>query len=347
MRRPKKKGCVIIFSSRRCKSEVTDTIQAQPRINGFFTKPQSFVAEVPTSVVAPPDIASSVPNPGSLPLSRAGTPGDLTALEFSTKVASDYAKNFLPFEAASNSTVAPQNHFSWDREATELALKRADAWLHPHDNAIAGPPLRECLDLDPLEMAPRALSLRNTRDMLLPDHGSSDSPVDLTNDETHVTSRQSTGRRGLIIKYIFFHQDVRPPYVGTISKGHTRDELARLGRNPFRAAQEELEYDYDSEAEWEEPGEGEDLKSEADDDAESDQDPAELEEFLDDQDVDEASKLKRKMLYSDMQPLSSGLCWENDDGNTTQSISDPMIDPRQFCLEILCGTTAPTLAVMN
>ncbi|KAK4203850.1 putative chromatin assembly complex, subunit p90 [Triangularia verruculosa] len=105
---------------------------------------------------------------------------------------------------------------------------------------------------------------------------------------------------------IKFGEDVRPPYIGTVSdypKGLAG--LRKLAKCPVRKDILPLTYDYDSEAEWQEE-DGEDIEDLDDEDDEDDDE--DMADFLDDaDDVGPA-----RMVFSGaMEPESSGLCWEN------------------------------------
>lgn len=121
-------------------------------------------------------------------------------------------------------------------------------------------------------------------------------------------------------KFLRFAEDVRPPYSGTFTRNPTKTGL-RKGRNPFQRSLPRVNYDYDSEAEWEEGAldeDGEELLSdneEEDEEAESLDD--EMEGFLDDEE-DEAAKGRRGQLAA-LVPLSSGLCWEDEDGRNSRA----------------------------
>lgn len=250
---------------------------------------------------------------------------------------SDYCKTFLPFAPASHSIVAPANRCHWDEDATRLACERANRWLDGPTSPRTQQALAASLDLGPFETAQRGLEIRETK-AIVKDLDTPQDYLDLTLSDAAKIAQKQRLKDSLIMKYIYFSRDVRPPYVGTMSQVRTRHDMIRLGRRPFaKTHDEELDYDYDSEAEWEEPEEGEDLDSENEDDAESEHDAADIDEFLDDKDVDEASRAKRKILYSDMQPLSTGLCWEDAKGKLTQASFEHTIAPRQFRMELLCG----------
>lgn len=147
-------------------------------------------------------------------------------------------------------------------------------------------------------------------------HGRSQQPVDPTTDElpSHPMSElQSVSRR-----HIAFESDVRPAYFGTYTKIDSPRVARQLARNPFTKARTDTDYDYDSELEWEEPEEGEDLLDEDDDEAESQGDVHEMDEFLDDE--DDSLKSKRKVVTGDLVPTHSGLCWEDDSRHLVASV---------------------------
>ncbi|KAI0998124.1 hypothetical protein K3495_g10068 [Podosphaera aphanis] len=109
------------------------------------------------------------------------------------------------------------------------------------------------------------------------------------------------------VKSLKFQEDVRPPYIGTFTSRPICG-TAKLARNPLRRALPNIDYDYDSEAEWYEDEDGEDLKSsDEDEDLDDDED---MNGFLDDEDDDIVSRPSRMELQGDLQPISTGLCWE-------------------------------------
>jgi chromatin assembly factor 1 subunit A len=136
-------------------------------------------------------------------------------------------------------------------------------------------------------------------------NGTSDKPIDLTSDRDPLDLLKQ-----IPMKYLHFPRDVRPPYYGTYTKPHTQHEELKLARNPFSRTLRDCNYDYDSEAEWDEPEEGEDLDSEGDDDLD-DEVEDEFDGFLDD---DEDHQLKRRHISGDLEPISTGLCWQDARG---------------------------------
>lgn len=130
---------------------------------------------------------------------------------------------------------------------------------------------------------------------------SSDAPVDLTG----TTDALAT----IPIKYMFFHQDVRPPYQGTYTRAVSPRRARKIALNPSIRALPDTDYDYDSEAEWQEPEEGDDDLMDEDEKSEDEDGEEEMDDFLD----DEGEVHKRPAVVSEMEPKSSGLCWEGMD----------------------------------
>jgi chromatin assembly factor 1 subunit A len=89
--------------------------------------------------------------------------------------------------------------------------------------------------------------------------------------------------------------------------------MSRLARNPLRRDLPNTDYDYDSEAEWiEDDEDAEELMSEGDNDKEEDDGDEDMDGFLDDENDEAAiSKSKRSVLMGDLEPVSTGLCWED------------------------------------
>jgi len=256
-----------------------------------------------------------------------GTPQPAAALErtpapSSKPAVSDYSKHFLPFELQSHTSLAQSFNIP---NPDDLAY-----WQGAFDDQLRDPTFQEKIDLGLIEPtaavdhmfgsndeAPRGGRQPNLRALVDEIQGTSTLPIDLTQDST---SRQAPmhALQNVSRRYLQFHEDVRPPYFGTYSKIRSPRSTRRLMVNPFSRTRVDTDYDYDSEAEWEEPEEGEDIIGDEDDEAESQGDPDEMDAFLDDE--DDAPKHKRKMITGDLQPTSTGLCWENEQAVIVQSV---------------------------
>ena len=239
-------------------------------------------------------------------------------LNTTTSTVPDYHKHFLPFQLPTNSTLAIDTR----PQTTEQDQDDFDSQLHD-------PSIREKYDLGLVDsyaslerqfakerQTTRGFPSAPVRTLIEQIHGSLQQPIDLTSDNkpgNPMDTLQAVPRR-----YLEFSEDVRPAYFGTYSTAYSPRATRKISRNPYTRARKDTDYDYDSEAEWEEPEEGEDIMDEEDDEADSQGDAGEMDEFLDDE--DDALKNKRKQITGDLVPSSTGLCWENAAGKIMPSI---------------------------
>jgi chromatin assembly factor 1 subunit A len=219
------------------------------------------------------------------------------------KAQSDYDRYFLPFSLPSHAILAPHNRFMED----PAMLAKASARL---DRLVSGTKDTEPVTLGSLKASfftprPRGLKTVPILEIVELVNGSSDQPIDLTSERDPLDLLKQ-----IPMKYLHFPRDVRPPYYGTYTKPHTHDEELKLARNPFSRTLRDCNYDYDSEAEWAEPEEGEDLDSDGDDDLDEEGED-DWDGFLDD---DEDPQVKRRHISGDLEPISTGLCWEDARG---------------------------------
>ena len=312
--------------------------QNQMRLGVFFQKPATPARECDTHggdeapfstargrslSLEPFDAVADQIRRSESPCKRAAPP--VTTKSTPAKPAvSDYRKYFLAFELKSHSTM-PCPLVTADLESEQEAF----------DLELNDPSLREKYDLGLAEsyaslerqfalqrQSARGLPLPNMRRLWERIHGSVEEAIDLTGENLPLNpleALQAASRR-----HIEFSRDVRPAYFGTYTKIRSPGATRRLSRNPFRRTRPDTDYDYDSEAEWDEntpdEGEGEELLDEDDDEAESQADAHEMDEFLDDE--DDAPKNKRKLLTGDLVPSSTGLCWEDESGCILPSIEE-------------------------
>lgn len=165
--------------------------------------------------------------------------------------------------------------------------------------------------------------------------GSRSRVIDLTDSE--VAEDPIKLLRQIPMRYIHFWEDVRPPYIGTSSGTAALDIALKIARNPHARHDESLEYDYDSEAEWEEPEEGDDLDLQDESECESVEDDDEMEEFLDDEGADGLPTRKKfTSLLTDLEPISSGLCFENERQESANADGIPA-KMTEYRLELLLG----------
>ncbi|KAF2084645.1 hypothetical protein K490DRAFT_59445 [Saccharata proteae CBS 121410] len=294
--------------------------RSQMKLNAFFAKPSAPKA---TAKDTPPALESdnqrkstSLEPPGSPSRTESNSPQKSAAVQ--KKAVSDYERTFLPFELRPHTICAPYNWFLADSSEAELENKRrllnrllSDAASSDRQFAATAIEQRNYSQIFPIPAAlrgPRGIRVPTVKQAVEQLHGSSTEPIDLTSD----TPEDKLGLLASIpMKYLHFGEDVRPPYFGTFTKVQSESQSRKMARNPFSRALPELNYDYDSEAEWEEP-EGEDIDIDDEEDLESHEGDEDMEGFLDDE--EDTALNKRKLITGDLEPTSSGLCWEDDKG---------------------------------
>ncbi|KAF2095944.1 hypothetical protein NA57DRAFT_59009 [Rhizodiscina lignyota] len=280
--------------------------RSQLRLNAFF---------MPKTSPAPKSPPKSTTDEG---LTINGDDGDGTlqpSVSPSKPPKSEYHQFFLPFSLPSNAAMArPPAYAKSDEELQEIQ-KRLDSL--PLEE---GSELTVAMALEDLKKRVAA-SWSETKqyvdipvkDIISRLHGSSGNPIDLTEEESAFINETPTQMlKQIPMKYIHFHEDVRPPYSGTYTKPISETETRRIARNPLLRARPDADYDYDSEAEWEEPEEGEDIDSDGEEDGDSLEGDDDMEGFLDD--ADDALRAKRALITTDLEPDCSGLCWADDTG---------------------------------
>jgi chromatin assembly factor 1 subunit A len=236
---------------------------------------------------------------------------------------SDYRKVFLAFQLKQHTKCAPYIPLLEDSEfkASQKQMDRILQRVAKNDTSTASPELSLSALFAKERKRSRGLWQPTAREVIESLHGSSQAPIDLT-DELGEHYRPADLLDCLIVRHLHFGEDVRPAYFGTYSRKLTPSDASKLRKNPFRKLRQDTNYDYDSEAEWEEPEEGEDIGSDGEEDEESVGDAEEMDEFLD----DEANDSKRHVITGDLKPVSTGLCWENEKGLLESSIQDSAVD---------------------
>jgi chromatin assembly factor 1 subunit A len=222
---------------------------------------------------------------------------------------SDYERYFLPFNLPAHTILAPTNTFLDNPGQMEAARARLDKIIEQKDQLNEGITSETLSSFFPSRSygGRKTITIAEIVDRV---NGSSDHPIDLTADESAPSRNPLDMLKDIPMKYLHFHEDLRPPYYGTYSRSYTDLEASRLARNPLARIRQDTDYDYDSEAEWDEPEEGEDLDSDGDEDDEDEADD-DMEGFLDDE---EDPHMKRRLVSGDLVPVSTGLCWEDPDG---------------------------------
>jgi chromatin assembly factor 1 subunit A len=221
-----------------------------------------------------------------------------------------YEKLFLDFFVLKNVTVAPFSRFERDEDAVESIKTSIDKYIH----GSRSPATQGSFDAQSLfhlsNVLPRGKRLMPVRDIMTEFYsGNASKPIDLTTDSQNSQIKRTRDLlRKVPMKLLHFQEDVRPPYRGTYTSRPVTS-MTKLARNPMRRDLPNTDYDYDSEAEWQEDEDAEDLKSEGDEDEEVDDDE-DMDGFLDDEN-DEIANSRRLVLQGDLEPVSTGLCWED------------------------------------
>lgn len=221
-----------------------------------------------------------------------------------------YERLFPDFFVRENVTVAPFNRFERDEKAVESIQKSIDDYVLG-SRSLGRQRSFDAQSLFHLQTTlPRGKKLAAVRDIMTEFYtGNAAKPIDLTTDsQNSQIKRTGDLLRKIPMKLLHFQEDVRPPYRGTYTSRPVTG-MTRLARNPMRRDLPNTDYDYDSEAEWQEDEDAEDLKSEGDEDEEVDDDE-DMEGFLDDEN-DETANSRRLVLQGDLEPVSTGLCWED------------------------------------
>lgn len=282
--------------------------RAQLRLGSFFIKaaptktndaPHSQHQECENSEVERPETSVST----QASPSKESRPRRQSEVEYA-----DYRSFFLPFALPSHATLPPDPYSMASSSEIEQSLQLFDEALKSAVNCrteslssilgIAKPPRRGRLPTPAVIVIERMQESRFQA-------------IDVTGDNTAKETRDPAADLADIhMKHLHFCEDVRPPYTGSYTKITTSSMAWKVARNPVSRVREDTNYDYDSEAEWEEPEEGEDLLSDGEDEAESVGSADEMEGFVDDGDVEDTLKAGRRLITSELEPVSSGVCWE-------------------------------------
>ncbi|KAF1918916.1 chromatin assembly factor 1 subunit A-domain-containing protein [Ampelomyces quisqualis] len=283
--------------------------RSQMRLNAFFVKPKATgVSPGKVSVESSqnPTSSTSLLPESSGTITNSASPSPQKSIVNNAK--SDYERFFLPFNIPAHTILAPKNAFMEDAAKMQAARTRLDMLIAKGD--VEGRHVKSNFKSHLPCTGPRGLETTPIVEIIERVNNSSDQPIDLTEDDASQSRRPLDMLKQIPMKYIHFGEDVRPPYYGTYTKSYTDMEATRLARNPSSRLRQDTNYEYDSEAEWEEPEEGEDLDSEGDDDADEEAED-DMDGFLDDE---EDPQVKRRLISGDLQPISTGLCWQDGQG---------------------------------
>ena len=253
-----------------------------------------------------------------------------TPVKAAAPEASVYRTMFKPFYVKENVTLATT--FSMDEETREAKSRILQEYVEgKREEVPLGPfiPL-EMLQLPfPIRRGKIHPSVRKIMEAF--NEEPSSKMIDLTTDSKNSQVRHTQEALNSIpIKSLKFREDVRPPYIGTVTGPLPKGikSLRQLARNPVRKDVLPLNYDYDSEAEWQEE-DGEDVEDLDDEEDELDMDEdKEMSDFLDDEDDQGPSRL---VFSGGMEPESTGIQWEDSKYHTS------LPDAHNYRLEFILG----------
>lgn len=290
----------------RAEEEKKKKERSQMKLNSFFVQ-KSNGAERTSTSPAPPNSTFAAP---------VGSPAPPSPKKSHT---SYYDQAFPAFFVQTNVSVAPNNRFERDEETTANQERIIDSYILQNRSPPRERPFN-ALSLFNLPMfRTRGRKSVPVRDIMTQLSNSASHPIDLTSDSQNSQTRRTGDLLQKVpLKYLKFAEDVRPPYRGTFTSAPLHG-VAKLARNPMRRDLPDTNYDYDSEAEWIEDEDAEDLNSEGEEDDADLSDIDDMDGFLDDEN-DELLNSKRQVLQGDLEPVSSGLCWEDQNGNNIGSM---------------------------
>ncbi|PNS21209.1 hypothetical protein CAC42_3547 [Sphaceloma murrayae] len=288
---------------RKKEEEIAKKQRAQMRLGAFFTRPGPAKPASIAPHTAQDDPSESATSKDSKDLMTGQEKSVMTCPTMTPS--GDYQRHFLPFSIPQHTTLA----------ATAIQSSMSDDERRKRQEAFDGAIFSqnsECQRQPGLDQLFPSTGLRFSlppRASLINEllQGTSSKPIDLTTELAQAGS-MSEILEAIDMKHIHFSEDVRPPYTGSYTRISSQSRARKLARVPISRQRDDTNYDYDSEAEWEEPEDGEEVLSEEEDDAESTGSAEDMEEFLDD--GDEQDTRNRKLITSELQPVSSGICWE-------------------------------------
>ena len=293
------------------------------RLGTFFQKPAQ--ASTPPSI--PEDVSSGVSSRRS---SITSIDADMPDAGFKSVrvIDPEFRKWFPPFFVHDNVEVAAYNRFVTSQHI--LDLSGVDRLLEAH---------RMSRDLERPQVLTQTLKgyhrrvrkgrrFTSVKKLVEQIEASENTIIDLTEDR--ITFHPRKLLETIPMKVLSYSIDVRPPYQGTFTRTISPKSTRKISRRPQTRLLPDINYDYDSDAEWEAPEEGdEDINSE-DEDGSIDNEDEEMDDFLDDAD----DVAKRRMIVGDVEPASTGLCWQGKGEKVEASM-------KQYRVEVLEDSHLP------
>jgi chromatin assembly factor 1 subunit A len=271
------------------------------RLGTFFQKPAP--ASTPPSIAE--DVSSGVSSRRS---SVTSIDGDMpnAAFKSTRAIPADFRKWFLPFFVENDMEVAPANRFI--TSCNGLDLPEVDRLLREHQKSVEleRPAVLKQRFKKVHTRARKGKCFVPVRKLVEQIEGSHNAPIDLATGSAPNTDQKLLD--AIPMKVLSYSVDVRPPYQGTFTRFVSPESTRKISRRPHTRLLPDINYDYDSEGEWEPPeDDDEDLNSE-DEEGSIDNEDEEMGDFLDDaNDV-----AKRRMIVGDVEPVSTGLCWQEN-----------------------------------
>ncbi|KAH0562031.1 hypothetical protein GP486_003267 [Trichoglossum hirsutum] len=297
--------------------------KSQMSLNAFISRSSTSASAARWKAATPDEGVESVAQP---------------ALTYQMPSNTDYQRTFAPFFVKPHVTMAPWNRWNRDEKDIHGFRETIDRCLEIQNNPdlptramVSSIP--ELCHISPSKRSTRGTRLRySVKEIIVKltesteALGTAGNPVKTASSSRHrrhYGPMETKFLKSIPMKYLGFHEDVRPPYWGTFTKQPSTDVVRSLSRNPTRRKLPNINYDYDSEAVWDPEEEGEDLDSEGEQEDASDDDADDMEGFLDDEGVPEASDTanRRRAVLSDLVPICSGLCWDDDTATSNRELN--------------------------
>ncbi|KAI1084121.1 hypothetical protein F5B20DRAFT_284801 [Whalleya microplaca] len=222
-----------------------------------------------------------------------------------------YERTFQPFFVKRDVTIAPPP-FHMDEETKDAKSGILDEYIRGERGQFNPKPFNPTETFHLPFIQRRGIIHPSVRKVMAIVYGDpNDNAFGATEDRTESqTEKLVLGAQDRLnsvpMKYLSFYEDVRPPYVGTMTTPMSTAQLRQLARRPAGKLLP-LSYDYDSEAEWVED-DGEDL-----DDIEDEEEEQEGYEDMGDliDDSEDVPAPSRPAFLGENEPTSTGMCFED------------------------------------
>ncbi|KEF54753.1 uncharacterized protein A1O9_09195 [Exophiala aquamarina CBS 119918] len=283
---------------KRKEAETLKKERAQLRIGAFFGRP----ALASTPPTTPDDVSIGASSRRSSIASTDVAPSLVETRSPAKARNHEYNQWILPFFVNEHTELAPINRF------------------HSKSSVFDQQELPLNQNISPEKVSGRFRRLQRAR---------KSRPVKELIETLEVPTKESTNPRAcpqdldrVSYKCLFFHTDVRPAYQGTYTRAVSPRSTRKIACNPTHRGLPDTNYDYDSEAEWQEPEEGDDDLMDEDELSEDDAGEEEMDDFVD----DDGEPIKRQLIVGNMEPKSTGLCWEDTDSRAGCELSSYRMD---------------------